>query len=236
MKDNAAAGFMTGVASSYTNTNSTSYVEAHSNTNNTPLHISLVHFFYYNGLLDYREYISQTAIYCNDRSIVTGSCYGDNTCKYGGGKRIGTDKSPQYKCLDIIGSQYETLSGTNNNKFTVSTSTGNGKLRYGIATFTADDILFAGGTIGAPNNSYYLMTNTYCYAQWTMTPSYYNASSTYTIGNYLSSFFVTSGGSNGAGTLSSTWSSESYSVRPVLSLKSCVKYAGETEHLLIHTK
>ncbi len=91
----------------------------------------------------YNGYVSQTAIYCNDRSgdISSGDIY------YAANQRLASNKRPSYKCgVNLNGTLYGDAS--NADKFTISTTTGNGLLTYPIALITADEVFFAGGVAG----------------------------------------------------------------------------------------
>ena len=74
----------------------------------------------------YTKYLSTTAVYCNDRST------SDNT-NFGAYTRLVTNKTPSYDCT------------ATEDKFTVDSSVGNGKLTYAIGLMTADEVSFAGG-------------------------------------------------------------------------------------------
>ncbi|MEI3508312.1 MAG: hypothetical protein V8R01_04220 [Bacilli bacterium] len=58
----------------------------------------------------------------------------------------------------------------NNNKFTVSSTTGNGALTYPVGLITADEVNMAGGKTSAQNLLYYLYSGT---TYWTMSPSHF---------------------------------------------------------------
>ena len=109
----------------------------------------------------YTKYLSTTAIYCNDRT-------GDGTY-FGAYTRLITNKTPTYDCTDT------------NDKFTVDTSTGNGKLTYPIALMTADEVSFAGGLWGtnAPTWYYYNSakgSSTGSTWWWLLSPNYWGGS------------------------------------------------------------
>ena len=151
---------------------------------------------------NYGKYLSTTAVYCNDRST------SDNT-NFGARTRLITNKTPSYDCT------------ATEDKFTVDTSTGNGKLTYPIALMTADEVSFAGGLYltSAPTWYYYNSANkssTGSTDWWLLSPFGWSGSDAfvfYVFGSsnpgYLYNYSV-----NGAG-----------GVRPVISLKSCIKYS-----------
>ena len=155
---------------------------------------------------NYGKYLSTTAVYCNDR---THTVYESNA-RFGALTRILSNKIPSYDC------------SATEDKFTIDTSTGNGKLKYPIALMTADEVSFAGGVMykDAPTWYYYNSANdssTGSTLWWVLSPSDWN-------GSYASVFYVS--GLSGPGYLAIRYANNTYGVRPALSLKSCVKYAS----------
>ena len=155
---------------------------------------------------NYGKYLSTTAVYCNDRTYTVSGSF----TYFGANTRLETNKTPSYDCA------------TTEDKFTVDTSTGNGKLTYPIALMTADEVSFAGGlwNENAPTWYYYNSANgssTGTNWWWLLSPATGN-------GSYAYVFFVV--GSSYPGFLSSTYVSHTYGVRPAVSLKSCVKTSG----------
>jgi len=171
---------------------------------------------------NYNDFISKTAIYCNDRTNINYST--TEKFNYAARTRLIDAQAPSYKCgNDINGNLY---SGTNGadiaDKFTASTSTGNGKLTNPAALMTADEVVFAGGKYHTEPKAYYSMNAnnanvTGSKQWWTMTPSSYNPTINTNRGSYI--FLV---GDNGR--LNNFILVFAYGVRPVLSLKSCVKW------------
>ena len=167
--------------------------------------------WYQNNLnTNYGKYISTTAIYCNDRSVTDGTYSVSSSFNYAAYTRLYTNKTPTYDCTAI------------EDKFTVDTSTGNGKLTYPIALMTADEVSFAGGVIftNAPTWYYYNSakdSSTGSTWWWLLSPLRWDGSYAYVFGVYGSSVpgHLGSGGVNGTG-----------GVRPAVSLKSCVKTSG----------
>ena len=158
--------------------------------------------WYKNNLTNYTKYLSTTAIYCNDRT-------GDGTY-FGAYTRLFKNKTPTYDCTDT------------NDKFTVDTSTGNGKLKYPIALMTADEVSFAGGlwATNAPTWYYYNSANGSSTGDtwwWLLSPGFWD-------GGDASVFRVF--GSSLPGYLSLSTVNSTYGVRPAISLKSCVKTSG----------
>ena len=173
--DNTFVGYMTG------STGATTYANTHSNTNNSTIK-GVIDTWYKTNIEDkgYSSYVAD-AIYCNDRSIAndsatnsmltkansswinTGLGYGTNVTAYGGFKRSWVDRMPSLKCPN------------NNDKFTMSSTLGNGKLTYPVALITSDEIAYAGGSAYnyntgryIANTEFYLHTPSYYY--WTLTP------------------------------------------------------------------
>ena len=97
---------------------------ARANTNNSTIKTAIDNWYATNLNTNYGKYISTTAVYCNDRTYTIS---GSNTL-FGAYTRLITNKTPTYDCTDT------------NDKFTVDTSTGNGKLTYPIALMTADEV------------------------------------------------------------------------------------------------
>ena len=166
----------------------------------------------------YTKYLSTTAVYCNDRSISSDSI------NFGAFTRLGTNKTPSYDCA------------ATEDKFTVDSSTGNGKLTYPIALMTADEVSFAGGLLetNAPTWYYYNSakgSSIGSNAWWLLSPRYWN-------GTNASVFAVT--GSLSPGYLGYNDVDVAYGVRPVISLKSCIKYSTgngtpETPYEIVET-
>ena len=158
----------------------------------------------------YTKYLSTTAVYCNDREVGSGTYSATgSTFYYAAYARLNTNKTPTYDCTNI------------NDKFTVDTSTGNGKLTYPIALMTADEISYAGGLYGtnAPTWYYYNSANgssTGSTWWWLLSPYNWN-------GGSADVFNV--GGSSNPGNLSLNYVYNANGVRPAISLKSCIKYS-----------
>ena len=187
---------------------STSYNQAHQNLNNSTMKTYLEN-WYTNNLSSVDDKISKTAYFCNNRQVSTkvdGTGYGI-TPTYYGYTRIydlnGSATGPTLNCPQSA------------DKFTVSTSTGNGKQTKPIGLITADEVNMAGGKSESNNMLYYLYTGT---DYWTMSPSHFFN------GNALAyEFRVTSTGELDA------WGVVAYShgVRPVLNLDTKnIKFTG----------
>ena len=201
--ENAYISSSTAFNSSYNDSKYVGYMYDSNGTNSTIK--NTIDTWYKNNLTNYTKYISTTAVYCNDRTYTIS---GSNTL-FGAYTRLITNKTPTYDCTDT------------NDKFTVDTSTGNGKLTYPIALMTADEVSFAGGKYGsnAPTWYYYNSANVSSTGStywWLLSPNDWN-------GSYARVFYVS--GSSNPGRLGSISVDGSNGVRPAISLKSCIKYS-----------
>ena len=181
------------------------------NTNNSTIK-GIIDTWYENNLkTNYTKYLSTTAVYCNDRSNPAGGYNtGNSRFYYGAYTRLYTNKAPTYDCTDT------------NDKFTVDTSTGNGKLKYPIALMTADEVSFAGGLWATNASTWYYYnsakgSSTGSTYWWLLSPNYWNGSS-------ANVFRVH--GSSSPGYLGHNAVNNTAGVRPSVSLKSCVKTSG----------
>lgn len=201
--DNAYVGYMYGTAGSST------YNATHTNTNSSTIK-TVIDSWYQNNLSSYSKYIAD-AIYCNDREVVqvnnvegktlTGNGAGTNESAYAGFNRTYVDHAPTLKCKN------------KNDRFTTSSTLGNGALTNPIALITCDEVVMAGGTgidfatmTFITNDNYYLYPVNGNYWYWTMTPFAYsdgNAGAVL-IGDFVNSYSVY----------------VNFAVRPVVSLKS----------------
>ena len=198
--ENAYISSSTAFNSSYNDSKYVGYMYDSNGTNSTIK--NTIDTWYKNNLTNYTKYLSTTAIYCNDRT-------GDGTY-FGAYTRLITNKTPTYDCTDT------------NDKFTVDTSTGNGKLTYPIALMTADEVSFAGGKYGsnAPTWYYYNSANESSTGStwwWVLSPYIWDGSYAHVFGVH---------GSSWPGLLNSNLVLDTGGVRPVTSLKSCVKYSS----------
>ena len=162
-------------------------------------------------------------IYCNDRTASTSDvAYSTTnyttltswnstgtTYYYGANGRVWNDPvSPDYKCPVA------------SDKFTTTTTKGNGKLTNPVGLITADEITFAGLPAGKTNNSFYLYTGAY---YWAGSPYVFNVASS-------GGFFVGDGGSLGGGIVNSD-----SGVRGVVSLSSESKLLGSGTYNDVYT-
>ena len=188
-----------------------SLVNNRTNTNSSTIKTTIDNWYTSNlEAKGYTKYLSTTAVYCNDRSNPAGGYNtGSTAFYYGGYTRLIANKAPTYDCTDT------------NDKFTVDTSTGNGKLTYPIALMTADEVSFAGGlwVTNSPTWYYYNSANgssTGTNWWWLLSPNSWN-------GGNADVFCVS--GSSYPGYLNYSNVDYTGGVRPAISLKSCIKYS-----------
>ena len=197
--------------SSYDNIASVSYMygslggipNARENTTNSTIKTIIDNWYKDNLNTNYGKYLSTTAVYCNDRST-------SDNYEFGAYTRLDTNKTPTYDCA------------TTEDKFTVDTSTGNGKLTYPIALMTADEVAFAGGVDATNAETWYYYnsangSSTGSTDWWLMSPDFWDDRDAFVFGVY--------GGSSNPGRLDSYRVGSTYGVRPAVSLKSCIKYS-----------
>ena len=214
------AGYMYGTTGSLENNRT--------NTNDSIIKTHIDTWYENNLLTNYDKYISKTVIYCNDRSVGSGTYNTGNTSfYYGSYTRLSTHKTPTYKCGgDGNGGLFETAQATAD-KFSASTTGGgNGQLKYPISLMTADEVSFAGGrTYASLSNPYaWYYTNsqgesiTGSYKWWSLSPNDWSSS-------YACVWLV--GGSDFPGGLAGGgFIHHDHGVRPAISLSSCVKVTG----------
>ena len=166
--------------------------------------------WYENNLVNYTKYLSKDAVYCNDRSLASGATYSTTSAfDYASHERIRTNKQPTYNCVDI------------RDAFSVNNTSA--KLDYPIALMTTDEMVFAGGSTSRMSTPYAWFNsnsveNKVSLTWWLMTPE--NSDSNISISWRWYSY------NSGDDYLISNSVHMSYSIRPVISLKSCVKWAS----------
>ena len=176
------------------------------NTNDSTIK-TYVDNWYKNNLTAYTKYLSNDAVYCNDRNLASGQAYsttkGFNYASY---ERIRTNKQPTYNCTNM------------SDAFSVNNTSA--KLDYPIGLMTADELSYAGGeyrkTLTAPYAWYYTNANgesSYgSSAFWALSPNHWSSSDS-------NVWFVI--GSNGPGLLNDTFVARGFALRPSVSLSSC---------------
>ena len=209
--DNTYVGYMYGIAGS------SIYEETHENTNDSTIKTYIDNWYAQNFDETTTSKLEDT-VFCNDRSTkaydattigdASLSSYGDlgygkNATFYGSAHRASyysKNPTPSLICVN------------QNDKFTVNSKNGNGKLTYPVGLITADETLLAGyNTYSSNSNDYkdlsnYLSTgNDY----WTFSPVYLQADAVSYTAFVYSPGFLSNGRANYA-----------RGVRPVISLKS----------------
>ena len=176
--------------------------------------------WYLDNLNDYTKYLSKDAVYCNEREVERSRGYSTtSTFYYASFERIYTNKQPTYNCTNI------------SDAFSVNNISA--KLDYPIGLMTIDEISYAGGQHGTnlstPYAWYYTNANGESITDSSSTLSlspyeYYIYYGTNWSSEY--SYVWSIGGSDNPGNLIYVSVSSSVAVRPVISLKSCVKTSG----------
>lgn len=194
-RDNTYMGYKYGISGA------SNYDDAHSNMNDSNIK-TVIDSWYEDNLSQYSNFLLDS-VFCNDRSVAIdspGEGYGTNATNYNGRYRLNINKTPSLECTN------------NNDKYTVSSSRGNGKLRYPIALLTADEASLA-GSVWNQSSSCYLNIGI---PWWTMTPSRLN-------NVYPSVFVILDNGGLYA------HSGNLDGVRPVVTLKSIVSFKEGTD-------
>ena len=214
-KDPMYAGYMYGTTGSLKNNRT--------NTNDSTIKVAVDTWYQNNLLTNYDKYISKSAIYCNDRSVGSGTYNTGRASFYFGAKtRLYDNKTPSYKCGANTDSGLFESTQTVADKFSASTSGGgNGQLKYPIALMTADEIVFAGGKVGTSLSNPYAWYYTNSHGEsitddtwwWFLSPGAWNGS--------LATVWGVSG-SGGPGYFNDGFVSRDLAVRPSVSLASCV--------------
>ena len=186
--DNTYVGYMYGTAGA------TTYANTHSNTTNSTIMTELDSWYDTNIVNTGNEKYIADAIYCNDRSVSSGTGIGTTVTTYAAQTRK-NNGTPTLKCTN------------NSDKFTKSTAIGNGKLTKMIGQITSDEVMHAGGA-NSNNTEYYLYSGKW---YWTMTPYSLSAS------GYAGVSVVENYGRLGSNVVSNPTGG---TIRPVVSLKS----------------
>ena len=135
---------------------STSYDNATTNTKDSNIK-TVIDKWYKNNILNYSSSLADE-IFCNDRSIWTGTGYKiDSDTMYETYNRL-KSSAPSLRCSQ------------DNDKFKISNT--NAKLDYSIALITSDEVAMAGGAYNKTNTSYYLYNGKLF---WTLSPSRFDS-------------------------------------------------------------
>ena len=171
------------------------------NANNSTIKTTIDEWYKNNLLINYDKYISKSSIYCNDRSIGSGTYSTTSSFNYAPYQRI-QNKTLTLNCANEM------------DRFTVDSSTGNGKLTYPIGLLTIDETSYAGSGFSSLK-SLYLYNNSNNVSStgegnwWTMSPASWGSSQI----NYRIL------GSTNNGSITSNPVDFSSYIRPVISLK-----------------
>jgi len=164
--------------------------------------------WYENNLLNYQSFIEDT-IWCNDRTVVKKAGWDKDT-------NINSDTELSFGWYKS-GYNYRTsLECSKNDSFTVSNKLGNGKLKYPIGLLTADELILAGHWMYSRETTNYLYIGK---SWWSMTPIYFEHPNGSTNNRAYMKVAPTD----------HYWiesASNSYGVRPAISLKSSVKVSS----------
>ena len=171
--------------------------------------------WYQNNLTDYTKYLSEDAVYCNDRELASGSTYSTTSSfNYASNERIRTNEQPTYNCTNM------------SDAFSVNNTSA--KLDYPVGLMTADEKMYSGGNyydhFDSSSYSWYnANSNGECVTgstQWWLISPNVSESSSYSSNVMFGMSAPYNGGlvTERGGVLTPN------AVRPVTSLKSCVKY------------
>ena len=190
--------------------NDDTLLNARTNTNNSTIKTAIDN-WYESNMTSYTKYLSTTAVYCNDRNLASGQSYSvTDDFDYAPYARVYTNKTPTYDCTEA------------SDAFSVDNTSA--KLTYPIALMTSDEIMRAGGStpsFTSPTSSYawyYLNSANKSIAGtfYLLSPNNWDSST--------ARVFLVDVSFNTAGWrwVNTTVVSR---VRPVLSLKACIKYS-----------
>lgn len=188
----------------YNTTSNRGYAEYMMDNNNSEIK-TYIDNWYASNMTDYTSYLEDT-VWCNDKR----SAYGTTSTQLYYVTQIKlVSGNPSLDCP------------LNDDKYTVSSSIGNGKLTYPVALLTAEELLLSGLRLSASygydqNETAYLHTDeTY----WTMSPY------TKVISNNYANVVVADAGRYGTDVVDMVVDS-SYGVRPSISLKPGTTFAS----------
>ncbi len=157
--------------------------------------------WYNTNLLSYTDYIEDT-VYCNDRSISKLGMWDPNegnsrneNLYFGPESRVSSTYTPTLECSRPL------------DRFTVSSTKGNGALTYPVGLITIDEAMYAGGYKYTENNTYYLYIGKH---QWSMSASY-------TANNHYYEMYIAGTGALAHNDVYQAY--EDIGVRPVISIK-----------------
>lgn len=134
---------------------STTYEATHANTNKSTI-LTNLETWYNNNLKTYESVIDNN-VFCNDKSLSSGSGYSANATDYAARERLYTSKIPSLKCNGELS-----------------------KITSKIGLITADELAFAGYAVRGYITTSYLKENATGYSWWSLSPAgFYNKSLSY---------------------------------------------------------
>ena len=169
------------------------------NTNNSTIKTKIDNWFAGTSLKNDSNVVDN--IFCNDRSTSSSwSSRPSSNLLYNGHIRNLSYSNASLWCENKL------------DKFTTSSTLGNGSLTYPVGLITIDEVAMAGGYFATDNKNYYLYTGTFYY---TMTPNFFRSTGTAFV------FIVNNTGKFQNSSIGST----AY-IRPVINLNGNVKLSG----------
>ena len=169
------------------------------NTNNSTIKTKIDNWFAGTSLKNDSNVVDN--IFCNDRSTSSSwSSRPSSNLLYNGHIRNLSYSNATLWCENKL------------DKFTTSSTLGNGSLTYPVGLITIDEVAMAGGYFATDNKNYYLYTGTFYY---TMTPNFFRSTGTAFV------FIVNNTGKFPNSSIGST----AY-IRPVINLNGNVKLSG----------
>ena len=157
---------------------------------------------YKNYMTAYKDKLSPSTTFCNNRTTSTKVSGNYNNAGYGMNPTMyGYERYINYASQGKLGPD---LSCPLNDSFNVEGTNGNEKLTYPVGLITLDEVLLGGGVNGSVNTLYYLYSGT---DYWTMSPAYF--------GDWLSSRVVRVVSS---GELNYNGTNQNYGIRPVINI------------------
>lgn len=169
------------------------------NTNNSTIKTKIDNWFAGTSLKNDSNVVDN--IFCNDRSTSSSwSSRPSSNLLYNGHIRNLSYSNASLWCENKL------------DKFTTSSTLGNGSLTYPVGLITIDEVAMAGGYFATDNKNYYLYTGTFYY---TMTPNFFRTTGTAFV------FIVNNTGKFPNSSIGST----AY-IRPVINLNGNVKLSG----------
>ena len=160
--------------------NDTTLEEARTNTNDSTIK-TYIDNWYKNNLTSYTNYLSNDAVYCNDRELASGGTYRISKIIINNSNEllayldkndkknlISVETVPEPSDSDFDFKSYERLKTNKtptydctNNKDAFSGNNTEAKLKYPIALMTADEVAYAGGVAYKSTPMWYYTNSTY---------------------------------------------------------------------------